>query len=87
MARLDVRTIPPLPVKPVEEFVLTLSRDEAETLLAIVGRITGSDTKSRRKHTNAIYRVLYPVLGFSNTSDVDLEKTNFFFKNREDINA
>ena len=87
MAKLDVRTIPPVPVKPVEEFVLTLSRDEAVTLLTIVGRITGSDTKSRRKHTNAIYRALQPILGFSDTSDVDLEKINFFFKNREDINA
>ena len=86
MAKLDVRTILP-PVKPVEEFVLTLSRVEAETLLTVMGHIAGSKTTSRRKHTNSIYMVLYPVLGFSDTSDFVLENFNFYFKDREDINA
>ncbi|MEU3278177.1 hypothetical protein [Streptomyces antibioticus] len=36
---------------------LTLSQEEAEALLAVVGRVTGSND-SPRKHTGAVYSAL-----------------------------
>lgn len=41
-----------------EEFVLTLTRAEAETLAIITGKVTGSPSYSRRKHTSAVFNAL-----------------------------
>lgn len=41
-----------------ETVTLTLSKDEAEALVAVVGNVTGHGSNSPRKHTDAIYRAL-----------------------------
>ena len=59
MAKLEIRT--PEPVRPPEEYVLTLSKEEAMTLRALVGVTTGSDLNSPRKYINALWKALEKV--------------------------
>lgn len=46
-------------VTKISEVTLTLSEDEARTLLEITGKIGGSPTESDRRHTDAIGSALY----------------------------
>jgi hypothetical protein len=39
-------------------YVLTLTQDEAETILAITGKVSGSPVDSRRKHSEAVFYAL-----------------------------
>ena len=58
MAKAIKNVIPPPVVEPKVEVVLTLSKDEAETLLAILGRVGGSPVNSRRKYAQSIFYAL-----------------------------
>ena len=69
MAKLEVRTTPP--VVPVEEFILTLTRAEAETVFSLVGSVTGSDQHSRRGYANRVYYALQGKLGIVSRFDLD----------------
>lgn len=42
----------------VETYVVTLSKDEAESLRFVCNNVAGCPEKSRRKHTDAINRAL-----------------------------
>ncbi|MEU9404758.1 hypothetical protein AB0E08_03445 [Streptomyces sp. NPDC048281] len=44
--------------KKVPAVTLTLSHEEAEVLLALVGNLTGDSVNSPRKHTDAVYYAL-----------------------------
>lgn len=57
---------------PVYEYVLTLSRDEAEMLHAVTGLISGNEVTTSRKHTKAIRAALQRVGICSDSSDVDI---------------
>ena len=50
-----------IPVVTKVEVVLTLSKEEAETLLAVDGTGGGGSLRSRRKHSQAIYNALLPL--------------------------
>lgn len=76
MAKLEVRTTPP--VVPVEEFILTLSRAEAEVVLILVGQVTGSPNHSRRGYADNVYHALSEKVGF--VCHTDLNK-DFYFSN------
>lgn len=57
MAKANVQRIEVEPARPAvyrEEVTLTLSKDEAETLRALLDHVGGSHSRSRRKHTSAI---------------------------------
>ena len=47
----------------VDEIVLTLNADEAETLLAITAKVGGDPRLSRRKHIDALATLLTRHLG------------------------
>jgi hypothetical protein len=87
MAKLEVRTAPP--VVPEDVYILTLTKAEAETILAVTGVITGSEIHSRRAYTTRVYRVLSTALGIYNTT-TDLESRNGYvglhFRNVEGLN-
>ena len=72
-----------LPVKPVEpdyEVVLTLSKEEAETLRGVTQHIGGID--GHREHMNRIRRALYDAGIYSGFEESDLEAGNraIYFK-------
>ena len=85
MAKLEVRKA----VAPEDAYVLTLTKAEAETILALVGTITGSDVHSRRGYSTRIYNALSTALGIYNTT-TDLESRNGYvglhFRNVEGLN-
>lgn len=82
MAKLEVRTTPP--VIPVEEFILTLTRAEAETVFSLVSSVTGSNQHSRRGYSNKVYYALAPKLG--TVSREDLKYDGIFFANVPGLN-
>ena len=59
MATAQKYIIPAPIVEPTITVTLELSKEEAETLLAILGRVGGSPVFSRRKHTAAIHNTLF----------------------------
>lgn len=59
MAIAQVHLVPPKPPKPVRIILLTLSEDEASTLLDVTHRVGGDPRKSRRRHTDAIGEALW----------------------------
>ena len=69
MAKLKVETIPP--VVPVKEFILRMSEEEAEAVIAVLGRVGGNPDTSRRKNIQKVYDLLYDELGTGDTSDLD----------------
>ena len=52
MANAEIKT------HTVEEIILTLSKNEADTLYSVVGNILGHNGLSRRKHINSIWNAL-----------------------------
>lgn len=72
-------------LKGAETVVLVLSTNEAETLRAVVGRITGSTDSSPRGYTDNIWNALGSV-GFETGSPAAncLDKVSMFFKDYSD---
>jgi len=63
MATASFKPAPPV-VKPLDTVVLEMTQDEALTLLATVGKITGNWETTYRVHTDSIFttlRKLFPV--------------------------
>jgi hypothetical protein len=54
----------------VEQFVLTLSKDEARTLMDIFAMVGGSPTKTRRRHTDEMALALRAA-GARHTPDAE----------------
>lgn len=50
---IDMRTLNSEPV-----YRLELSKDEAEAILILTGKVNGSDSRSPRKHTKAVFHAL-----------------------------
>ena len=74
MAKLEVRTTPP--VVPVEEYILTLTKEEAEVVMILVGQVTGSSHHSRRGYADNVFNALSTCLG--HVPHKDLDGDNFF---------
>jgi hypothetical protein len=56
---------------------LTLSTDEAEALLAVLGKVGGSPQNSRRKYIQAIYETLLTLnLNYRETGAPDMVATD-----------
>lgn len=76
-------------VKKTDGFVLTLSGDEAQTLLFILASVGGDPHQSRRKHADAILYALRDA-GVTTPHNVIRDGKNekngtIYFNNREDI--
>lgn len=56
--------------KKVETFTLTLSREEAMVVKAVMDHVAGSSTKSARKHSDAIYDALEDAQIFIYDTDI-----------------
>lgn len=75
MAKATKKEIPPVPVAPVVEVTLVLSKEEAETLLAVLGRVGGNPYTTRRKHTQDVYNALLGLkLDYNELGAADLSK-------------
>lgn len=67
MATAEKKLIPVPPVVQKYNIVLTLDQNEAETLLAITGKIGGEPERTRRRFVDSIRRAL--ILAGVNTVD------------------
>ena len=87
MAKAIKNIIPPPVVEPKVEVVLTLSKEEAETLLAILGRVGGSPVTSRRKYAQSIFYALGDLsLNYNSAGEPDLRAVgSLWFADRIDM--
>lgn len=66
--------------------VLELTKDEAQTLLDIVGHcVLGCSENSRRKHTDAVYAALRAIgMNCANGADIDRSRGGIiYFKDKD----
>ena len=76
MAKAQKHIIPAPIVKPTITVTLVLSGEEADTLLAILGRVGGSSVLSRRKHAAAMFNTLFDLhLNYNIEGTPDLIQT------------
>lgn len=61
MAKCTVKTkeVPVTKIENVNEYTLVLSEEEAKTLKFLLGKVTGDNIHSTRKHTDSIYFSLH----------------------------
>ena len=89
MATAKKVPLPLPPVQPLFRITLELSKDEAEALLSVLGKVGGSPSTSRRKFIAPIYDALFGLkLDYSDTGSSDLRVQNnggLWFEERSDI--
>ena len=70
-----------VPPQPIElEIQLTLSRKEAETLMAIANHVGGSSTLSRRGHVDSVRAALYRLEVSSADNDISKNFGSIYFE-------
>ena len=68
-------------------YQIVLTQEEANTLLVLTGKVTGSNSDSPRKHADSVYQRLHDMLGMYgfDTQEGKLTESLFEFENYPEI--
>ena len=88
MATAKKVPLPLPPVQPLFRITLELSKDEAEALLSVLGKVGGPTLSSRRKFIAPIYTALFDLkLDYveAGAPDLSVRSGVLWFEERSDI--